>query len=405
MFLLGKSVDEISETDILGLIENRIAESKILDYKREFTIDEQYSKKKAGFLADISAMYNTEGGCIIYGIEEKKDEEGKNTGIPDKLIELTIKNDDVLLGQIHDVTQSNTDPAITNLHPIFLTVNGLKILIIGVPKGIGMPVMITYNEVNKFYRRNSHGNYLVDTFELYNMFVNTNEIKDKADKFRWDRIFSLGNGSLFGNLNLVGQSVIHVIPYSFKDETFVDLNKIFVDQSNDDHYPYVSQNGDAIRPNRFNIDGLVTSIEEYGSVKLTSFNQYFRNGNIEIYSTDFYSASRDGKYGAFQANSFGIFIIKSLDRAFRVMKKLQKTPPLMVFISINMVKDAFLLRKDNGQVGQFTRGGIFLPPIYLPEFPVNENGIFGYLKPYLDIIWQAAGATSSPELRDYYGNR
>ena len=69
MYLLGKRVDNLTEQDILRLKTDEIEENKFIEYKRD--LEFKPADKKKEFLFDITAMYNTEGGCIIFGVEEK----------------------------------------------------------------------------------------------------------------------------------------------------------------------------------------------------------------------------------------------------------------------------------------------------------------------------------------------
>src|ERR1035437_3577105 len=113
MIFRGKNISEYTALDIQSLIENKVPESKHLDYKRELKFDE---KSKAEFIYDISSFYNTEGGCIIIGLEEEKDEQNKNTGLP-KIpdTEVIISNYDELLLRIQETIRQSTNPSITNL--------------------------------------------------------------------------------------------------------------------------------------------------------------------------------------------------------------------------------------------------------------------------------------------------
>jgi hypothetical protein len=71
MRLLDKLVSQINDEDILYLLNNEVTESKLLDYKLQIPEDTKE------LCADITAFANTDGGVIVYGIEEKK-ENGKN---------------------------------------------------------------------------------------------------------------------------------------------------------------------------------------------------------------------------------------------------------------------------------------------------------------------------------------
>jgi len=162
MYLFGIRVDKLQEKDISRLLENQIQESKTLDYKKEINLQKDKDKKE--FLFDVSAMYNTDGGCIIFGIEEEKDESGQNTGKPLKIVDLEVENFDKLFQQIEDIIKNSTDPSITHISLKEIQLEEGKVLIIGIPKGLGLPSMVTYKSSNKFYKRRNTGKFLVDTY-------------------------------------------------------------------------------------------------------------------------------------------------------------------------------------------------------------------------------------------------
>ncbi len=71
-----------------------------MDYKRDIKFDE---RSKTEFIYDICSFYNTDGGCLIIGLDEEKDEEGKNTGIP-KIpdTKISISNFDQIILRIEE---------------------------------------------------------------------------------------------------------------------------------------------------------------------------------------------------------------------------------------------------------------------------------------------------------------
>ncbi len=109
-----KEIAQINFSDIKTLVDEKIPESSILDYKMEMI-----TKDKLGKL--ITALANGSGGYIIIGIsEEKKD--GKNTGRPDQIIgvpqaDYTNLITSIALGQ----TQPQIAPLINDniIHPNF----------------------------------------------------------------------------------------------------------------------------------------------------------------------------------------------------------------------------------------------------------------------------------------------
>ena len=70
-------------------------------------------------------MYNTEGGCLIFGIEEKKDSNNQNTGIPNKITGIQIGNNDKLVQALEDIVKNNTEPSISNLHIKIIEIESL----------------------------------------------------------------------------------------------------------------------------------------------------------------------------------------------------------------------------------------------------------------------------------------
>src|SRR5690606_4368445 len=140
------------------------------------------------FLFDVSAMYNTDGGCIVFGIEEEKDSNGHNTGKPESIVGIEISNPDKLIQQIEEIVKNSTEPSISHLLLRVIEVDLKKILIIGVPKGLGLPSMVTFNQTNKFYKRRNSGKFAVDVYELNNMFMQNQALREKANTFRNERI-------------------------------------------------------------------------------------------------------------------------------------------------------------------------------------------------------------------------
>jgi predicted HTH transcriptional regulator len=107
MYLFGIHVNDLKDTDILRLKESAIPESKTLDYKATLGLKEE---DKAELLYDITSFYNTDGGCIIYGIREQKDSGNQNLGIPGEIVGLDNLNEDKVKQKLEDWIRSNVEP-------------------------------------------------------------------------------------------------------------------------------------------------------------------------------------------------------------------------------------------------------------------------------------------------------
>src|SRR5215204_5454034 len=287
MYLGGKYIHSLVGEDLVRLIEDDVKESESLDYKRELNIADDKSKNRQEFVSDICAMYNTRGGCIVYGVEERKDESGRNTGYPSELVNQLVENIDALELQIQNIIRSNTDPSITNVAVRLVTANDLQIVVVGVPRRLGLPAMVRYNDVNRFYKRNSTGKYIVTTQELYQMFLQNQTIKEKADDFRIKRIQLVRTEQVIPGVATGGGYFIHIIPFGFLENDRLDLTNLESSQ--------ISQLAPVAGPMDsgsgwdfiYNLDGFLTFRNDRLSAVVNSYNQYFRNGIIEVYSSAF----------------------------------------------------------------------------------------------------------------------
>jgi predicted HTH transcriptional regulator len=70
--LSNKPLLRLTENDLLALIADKEAEGKTLDYKRNLVGIGATGKKE--FLFDVSSFANTQGGHLVFGMEEKNGE-------------------------------------------------------------------------------------------------------------------------------------------------------------------------------------------------------------------------------------------------------------------------------------------------------------------------------------------
>ena len=66
--MFSTRIDQLTETHIQNLICGEIEESIRLDYKRD--LDLSTRPKRAEAAKDVSALANTAGGRLVYGIDE-----------------------------------------------------------------------------------------------------------------------------------------------------------------------------------------------------------------------------------------------------------------------------------------------------------------------------------------------
>ncbi len=126
---------EWTESELRSLVDNRIPEAVRLEYKRSDSLGKPDSKR-AEISKDISAMANSDGGVIIYGIKTHSEKEKKH--IPEDFDE-GISASQVSIEWLEQVASSNIQPSIDGLrfHHIELKAKSTDrfVYVVYVPKG------------------------------------------------------------------------------------------------------------------------------------------------------------------------------------------------------------------------------------------------------------------------------
>lgn len=388
MYILGKRADQLNTDDIKRLVQNQVKETKALDYKRELNLAQDKDRKE--FLFDIASMFNTEGGCLIFGIEESKDHKGQNTGIPKSITGIPVDNYDKLSQQIEDIIKGNTEPSITNIALNHLDVDGQSVLVVGISKGLGLPAMVTFNETNKFYRRRNSGKYAVDVYELNQMFMQNQVLKESAEKFRHQRIDKVRNLKVFPTLDNTASFFIQIIPFSFLSEQTLDFTNVQGMHLSRIMKPIYTNGWDAM----FNLDGYATFSSSSDHQKIDGYDQIFRNGIYEAYTSRIFGQA--DKAGRKVNNLYGDdFIPETLEKinsGLSVLKQFQIEPPFLICMSIHNILGGTITGLQ-GYPRPFMTEDVVLPPIVIQT---NESDLYAQLKPIYDILWQSVGYSSSP---------
>lgn len=401
MYLQGKYIHNLKDEDIVRLIENSVGENLTLEYKRQLMLEDDKSKSRQEFVCDVTAMYNTDGGCIIYGITEKKDEKNNNTGTPESLFAQDFANKDKLQQKINDTIRSNTDPVIANIAMKFLIVNDIEILVIGIPKSLGLPAMVTMNQVNKFYKRNSSGKYAVSTLELNHLFMQNQNLLNKAEEFRNERIHDVLERNIHEPLEMSTSFFLHMIPFSFLSGKTHDLAALNWDQQDTNIYPIQNLfDRNSGYSTTYNYDGFFAFRFSREMNKTFSYNQVFRNGCVETYSSvfgEFPISSNIQNQNYFRGTQMITETVLSIQKAFNLFEIMEIDPPYLCAISMMNVGGLQLLGGEKGNIfqGELKRKDISLPPFIFTEANLSNLEIHQKLKHLFDIVWQTAGKTTS----------
>ncbi len=151
MNAFDKPIEELTESDVRGLIESRFSERRYIDYKRTLP-DIKTDKAKSDFLDDVSAFANAGGGCIVYGIGERE-------GVPTHVAGVGKRNFDEVKRQLEEIVRAHIRPRLSP--PISLqeveTGDG-HVYVVHAPRSWRVPHMVCFPpESNRFMVRTAAG--------------------------------------------------------------------------------------------------------------------------------------------------------------------------------------------------------------------------------------------------------
>lgn len=257
MSLTDKPFDKLSEADFQELIDNKVPESKTLDYKVELKFTD---RDKREFLADVSSFANTAGGYLLIGIKE---EGGVPTGLPG----LEFDNPDAEKLKLISLIRDCTEPRIPGISitPVLLQ-NSRYILAIHIPKSWALPHVVSIEKHWRFYARHSGGKYQLDVPELRQAFLMSDTLAEKIRRFHVERATQIISGEVPLFLAKGPQFIIHIVPV----DAFGSGQKVDVTMLPEKGIPLAPLGG-AWDKRRYNLDGFLTyNDEETAAGKVTT---------------------------------------------------------------------------------------------------------------------------------------
>lgn len=375
MSLTNKLFDQLEEADFLELIENKVPESKTLDYKVDLKFGD---RDKREFLADVSSFANTAGGYLLIGIKE----EG---GIPTALPGVELDNPDAEKLKLINLIRDCTKPRIPGIAITTVSLqNSRYILAIHIPKSWAAPHVVSIEKHWHFYARHSSGKYQLDVPELRQAFLMSESLAEKIRRFHIERVgqvisretpVTLANGPKF---------IVHIVPINaFGSGGQVDMTNFPERQI---HFMPPGAPG---YNHRYNLDGYLAYDEEKnGNVSQTlAYIQLFRNGTIESVCVDKeQTEERDIPITYYERE-----LLQFLSSSLQSLKRLEVEPPYSLMVTMTGVKHRRLHlgnRFSSRRNRFFDRDVLQLPDVLIQSEDLDIGKI---MRPVFDAIWNAAG--------------
>ncbi len=256
---------------------------------------------------------------------ERRDEDGKPTGIPDRVTGVAVTNRDAELLRIENSMRDGVAPRIPGLR--YRWIDAFEkgpALIIRVPRSWVGPHMVTFQRHWRFYSRHASGKYPLDVFELRDAFLNSGSLSDRVRAFIVERIARIGAGEVHVSLDGERFVCIHVVPHvAISGQYAVDLLKAA------NHYelvrPFYSQ-GHSLR---FNVDGVISEAVA-GAGKSLGYLQLFRNGAIETVSSSLLQSGFNDVPWGLPFGSFAPALFEFIDQSARLFGVLRSRTAFLV---------------------------------------------------------------------------
>jgi Putative DNA-binding domain len=370
-------LDSINESHLQSLV-NSVPEGRQIEYKLQ--LPSSLDQDVVEFLKDVTAMANTLGGDILYGVREGKDASGNTLAM--SIDGVSGEDADKVKQRLESFIRDNVRPRLIGhrIEPVKLS-NGNQVFIVRLPRSWNAPHVIEYKKHWRFYYRNSAGSHPMDVTELRNAFLLADATSQRLEEFRLERLAKIASDETIGKGAKV---VLHIQSLNSIDPAatiaIAQASSLRRSEFLSEYYGGIHQ--------RINFDGYLVSAAGNGQ---RYYFQVFRTGKIESVSPNLI---RDN---IIVIKRFEERLIKATRTYLTILKELGAATPLMLNLSLLGVKDyklktevyAATARADQSPID---RDDLLLPGQLIQSFEEQPEKI---LHSSFNAVWNAAGFDES----------
>lgn len=373
---------DIGEPDLARLVSDGVAESKTLEYKEALvvTTDEQ----KQELLSDITALANTDGGDLVFGVKAEK-------GAAKELVGLRNFVPDDAIGKVENLLRDFVQPRLAGMQIRSLALsNGTHALLLRVPRSFAAPHMVRHQGVTRFCGRNANGKYDLDVQQLRSGFLASEALSDRLKAFRLDRINKLISGTSPVLLDSCHLLVLHVLPVAStrSDVRFgtAELSRIMPDST-----PCLI--GGSRGWPVFNFDGLLCT----GGPRRNRFLRYvqvFRSGFLESVDSGLLDPERNTS-AVIPSILWERDILEAYGSYLKTFAVLGLPPPFVVSLSLLNVRGFTMQvgpRWSTDDTGPVDRDHLLTDETLVESTAAPAPAVF---RPLFDQVWNACGWSAS----------
>lgn len=381
---------EITAEHIRWLVEQKIPESRTLDYKQSLREKSQNTSQKTDkkdprkeFLKDVSAFANASGGDIVYGVTEELNDAKETTGIPASAEGVPVSNADAEKRLLMDWLHSGLEPRLVGVRVCIIS--GFpegSVIVVRVPHSLAAPHMIAIKDTASFYSRHNTSNLPMDVSQIRQAFLFSENLSERIRRFRKERVEQIANDEAPVRLKNAVRVVLHWMPLA-AIELGHQVDLVAINQKWNE-VVLLSRYRVKALTHRYNLDGLLlTSYPSDG--KCAEYMQFFRNGCIEGVGTDF--ANPEPKWPIVCLYLEPI-LCEICENHLKMCRATGVGLPVAIMLSLIGVEGRTIASDYENTSFVFDRDILLFPEIIISEDtpPLAEQ-----LKPMMDMLWQAAG--------------
>ncbi len=380
--MLLQPLEQLDSKILQRLCDDKCPESQTLEFKRE--LPGNSDKEKHELCKDVAALANTDGGDLVYGINEK-------AGAADAIHPITAETSDAAMRRISQILDAGIEPRIQSVKVRHVDVHGGYSIVIRVPASFDGPHCIRTNSNRRFVMRNGTSTTDMSFDQLRGAFDRTATLAERARRFIADRLQSIAERKTTAPLLSGPQWVAHLVPVAgLAGRKTVDLRSIYTKS-----FTEFLGNDWGGGSRTFNFDGLLIHPGGMQEDGYYAYNHIFRTGAVE--GAQLGGGMREISPGVTKSIvwslDMSIFFYSSVKRFIESAKAWGFAGPAVLSVAILNVKGYELGIGD--VYHRFSRATADRPHLIPPDIwieDIDSLNIDDAMRPLLDNLWQAFGA-------------
>lgn len=371
--MFSKNLDNITVDHFATLIEGGARESSTVDFKRELPSSGEEDTPKFCFL--VSALANTGGGRVYYGVDEAG-------GVATTLASLGDIDPDAQERRLTQVLQSNIEPVVPGVrfHWIDSEQHG-RFMVLDVPRSWAGPHMVKLKKGYRMYSRVGPQNVPLDVVRMRQAFSAAEEVPERIRRWRRERLSAILEADTPAPIKSAPAIIVHLVPYaSFEDEYRLTATQVASREMHNAFTPITAGNFS----HRINMDGVVRFASTAGA-----YCQLYRSGRVESVLSDMWTNQNQQIIKEYE-----YYVLEAVTRQLAGLTKLDVPGPFAFLLTLANVRGYTTAEIWPGDP---VPNAIDRDHLLVPDVLINglSPSLPSQLKHAFDIVWNACDRPGS----------